>query len=125
MKPLKMRYVGDPVLVTKAKEIPEITDEIRELSAEMIQTMYRNNGCGLAGNQIGKALRIAVIHVDPPEDKDGNPLPMETPGERELCPKMPITLINQSGNCGIFRRTMHLRRRLSQRPQIVCKCCPE
>ncbi len=94
MKPLKMRYIGDPVLVTKAKEIPEITDEIRELSAEMIQTMYRNNGCGLAGNQIGKALRIAVIHVDPPEDKDGNPLPMETPGERELCPKMPITLIN-------------------------------
>ena len=94
MKPLKMRYVGDPVLVTKAKEIPEITDEIRELSAEMIQTMYRNNGCGLAGNQIGKALRIAVIHVDPPEDKDGNPLPMGTPGERELCPKMPITLIN-------------------------------
>ena len=93
-KPLKLRYIGDPVLVTKAKEIPEITDEIRELSAEMIQLMYRSNGVGLAGNQIGLAQKIVVIHVDAPEDKDGNPLPLETPGEQFLYPKMPITLIN-------------------------------
>lgn len=93
-KPLKLRYIGDPVLVTKAKDIPEITDEIRELSAEMIQLMYRSNGVGLAGNQIGLAQKIVVIHVDAPEDNDGNPLPLETPGEQFLYPKMPITLIN-------------------------------
>ena len=94
MKPLKMRYLGDPVLATKAKPIEEITDETRELSKAMIEMMYRTNGIGLAGNQIGLASKIVVIHVDAPEDDDGNPLPLETPGEKELYPKMPITLIN-------------------------------
>ncbi len=89
-----MRYIGDPVLGAKAKDIPVITDEIRRLSADMIQTMYDNNGIGLAGNQIGVPLKIVTIHVDAPEDKDGNPVEMETEGERQLIPKMPVTLIN-------------------------------
>lgn len=89
-----MRYFGDPVLAAKAKPIEEITDEIRELSGKMIQLMYDKNGIGLAGNQVGLPLKIVVIDIEPPEDENGNPVAPQTPGEIELLPKMPITLIN-------------------------------
>ena len=91
---LKLRYFGDPVLAAKAKEIPEITDEIRSLAADMLEMMYEKNGIGLAGNQVGIPQKIVVIDIEPPEDEDGNPLPLTTPGEMELLPKMPIALIN-------------------------------
>ncbi len=93
-KALQMRFFGDPVLGEKAKEITEINDEIRELAAGMIDLMYRKNGIGLAGNQVGVPLKIVVLHIDPPEDDDGNPLPLTSPGELILLPKMPLTLIN-------------------------------
>ena len=86
---LKLRYFGDPVLAAKAKEIPEITDEIRSLAADMLEMMYEKNGIGLAGNQVGILQKIVVIDIEPPEDEDGNPLPLTTPGEMELLPKMP------------------------------------
>lgn len=93
-KQLKMRYLGDPVLAAKAKPVEAVTDEIRELSADMIRLMHEKNGIGLAGNQVGVLLRIVVIDFSQPEDDDGNPIPPQTPGELELLPKMPLTLIN-------------------------------
>jgi len=89
-----MRYLGDPVLAAKAKPVEVITDEIRELSRAMLKLMYEKKGIGLAGNQVGELLRIVVIDIDAPTDDDGNPIPLQTPGEIELLPKMPITLIN-------------------------------
>ena len=94
MKGLKVRLLGDPVLCAKAKEIETVDDSIRELSRQMIQTMYDSNGIGLAGNQVGVLRRIVVIHIDPATDEEGRVLPPGSPGEAELLPKMPITLIN-------------------------------
>ena len=93
-KKLKMAYLGEGILAAKAKRVEAITDEIRELSEAMIQTMYDHNGVGLAGNQIGLPLQIVVLDVGTPEDEDGNPLPPSSPGEVMLLPKMPLTLIN-------------------------------
>ncbi len=91
---LKVRYFGDPVLAAKAKDIEEITDEIRALSASMLDVMYEKNGIGLAGNQVGVLKKIVVIDIGPEEDENGNPVPLSTPGEQQLLPLMPITLIN-------------------------------
>lgn len=93
-KALKLHYFGDPILAAKAVRVEEITDAVRELSAAMLQLMYEKNGIGLAGNQVGLPLRIVVIDIDPPEDEEGKPVPLESPGEIELLPKMPLTLIN-------------------------------
>ena len=95
MKTLNLRYIGDPVLAAQAKPVETIDDSIRELSARMIQTMYKNNGIGLAGNQVGFPLRIVVLHVDRREE-DGEDVfaGPETEGERKLIPLMPLTLIN-------------------------------
>jgi len=54
---------GDPVLRVKCKPITEVTEEIRELAANMLETMYDARGVGLAAPQVGVPLQIAVIDV--------------------------------------------------------------
>ncbi|WP_149588975.1 peptide deformylase [Tabrizicola flagellatus] len=49
------------VLRTPAADVPEITDEVRALWADMIDTMEAMPGYGLAAVQIGVPLRLAVV----------------------------------------------------------------
>lgn len=57
-----VRY-GDPILRKKGAVIPKITDEIRQLVKDMLETMNAAEGVGLAAQQIGKALQLAVVDV--------------------------------------------------------------
>ena len=64
---LPVRTVGDPVLRERAREVS--VDELRSeatqrLIDEMIATMRAAGGAGLAANQVGTLLRIAVAEVD-------------------------------------------------------------
>lgn len=67
---LQLRYYGDPILRQMAQPVAEITDEIRELCHNMIETMLHHNGIGLAGPQVGHLLRIFVSNLDY-EDEQG------------------------------------------------------
>lgn len=58
---LKIRYYGDPILRKRCQEITEITDEIRKLAKDMIETMDKTNGAGLAAPQVGKSIRMFVL----------------------------------------------------------------
>ncbi len=49
---------GDPVLHTRARPVEVIDDEIRDLVADMYETMDAARGVGLAAPQIGVGLRI-------------------------------------------------------------------
>ena len=51
----------DKRLRSTAEEVTEITDEIRAIWDDMIDTMEAMPGVGLAGNQIGVMLRLAVV----------------------------------------------------------------
>jgi peptide deformylase len=58
--------VGDPVLRERAREVtPEElrTPEVQRLIDDMIETMRAAGGAGLAANQVGSLLRIAVVEV--------------------------------------------------------------
>ena len=66
---LKILKYGDPVLRQKAKEVSKISKKIKTLIENMIDTMYANNGVGLAAPQVGESLRIFVIDVS----KDNEP----------------------------------------------------
>ena len=55
-----------PVLHQKAKPVDKVTDEIREILDDMLETMYAVNGIGLAAPQIGLSLRMAVIDTSEP-----------------------------------------------------------
>lgn len=59
----KMRYEGDPVLNKVAKEVKEFTPRTKELIGDMLDTMYHENGVGLAAPQVGILKRICVIDV--------------------------------------------------------------
>ena len=52
------------VLSSPAEPIAEITDDIRQLVARMIEIMIEHRGVGLAGPQAGVNLRIFIISLD-------------------------------------------------------------
>ena len=58
----------DPRLREVAKPVAEITDKIRQLIDDMAETMYAEEGCGLAANQIGVAQRIFLIDIATDEE---------------------------------------------------------
>jgi len=66
----KILKYGEPVLETPAEPVTEFdTPEIRELIADMWETMYAAKGVGLAAPQIGIGKRISVIDVSVGEDE--------------------------------------------------------
>jgi peptide deformylase len=54
---------GEGVLTRPAAPVAEVTDEIRQLIDDMIDTMYAAPGIGLAAPQIGVPLRVCVIDI--------------------------------------------------------------
>lgn len=67
----------DPKLRLVSEPVKDITDEIRKLADDMLETMYDAPGVGLAAIQVGVPLRIVTMDVS------------KTEGERE-----PMVLIN-------------------------------
>jgi peptide deformylase len=65
----KIVKYGEPVLETKAEPVTDFdTAELRELIADMWETMYAAKGVGLAAPQIGASKRISVIDISVGED---------------------------------------------------------
>jgi len=60
----------DPVLRQECSAVVEIDDEVRQLVADMIETMHDAPGIGLAAPQVGVARRIAVIDLGVGENED-------------------------------------------------------
>ena len=58
-----IREMGDSVLTKECRPITEVTDRIRVLADDMLETMYENNGVGLAAPQVGILKQLAVIDV--------------------------------------------------------------
>jgi len=89
---LPILQYGDPILRAKGERIGKIDDRIRELAANMIETMHEAHGVGLAAQQIGEALQLTVLDVSAVEDR---PSMLKLSG-KDVDPKsaMPIVLIN-------------------------------
>lgn len=88
---LRVCYYGDPVLRKKSEPITKVTDEIRDFAIRMIESMYRNNGIGLAAPQVGRNIRLVTLATSAP----GEPLPADaSPGEIMLAARMPLALVN-------------------------------
>ena len=56
-----IRILGDDVLRKKAKKVEKINTFIKNLLDDMADTMYKNKGVGLAGNQVGILKRVIVV----------------------------------------------------------------
>lgn len=89
---LEIVTYGDPVLRTKGCEVPEITEKIRELGQQMLETMREANGVGLAAQQVGVPIQMAIVDVAGVEDR---PSSMKVEGkEVALEDYMPLIFVN-------------------------------
>jgi peptide deformylase len=76
--------IGHPVLRERARELtPEElgSEAVQALIDDMIETMRAANGAGLAANQVGETVRVAVVEV-----REGNP-------RYPYKPPIPLTVI--------------------------------
>jgi len=89
---LQILEYGDPILRAKGKPVENIDDRIRELAANMIETMHAAKGVGLAAQQVGEPLQLTVLDVSLVEDR---PSTLKLDG-KDVDPKsaMPLALIN-------------------------------
>lgn len=67
---LSIRKYPDPILHRKAKEITKIRKKTLTLITNMIETMYAENGLGLAANQVGSLQRIIVVDTTSSDERD-------------------------------------------------------
>ena len=112
----KVRVIGDEILGKVCKPVKEMTPRTRELIEDMFETMYEENGVGLAASQVGVLRQIVTIDVE-----DGNqyvlinPEILETSGEQtgyEGCLSVP-------GKTGIVTRPDHVRVREMEPDELV------
>ncbi|MBV9773583.1 MAG: peptide deformylase [Gemmatimonadetes bacterium] len=86
MATLKIELLGSEVLRTRAAEIEQVDDDLKRLIADMFSTMYRAEGVGLAGPQVGVSRRVIVVDVHDEEVPPFaliNPRVVESSAEKE------------------------------------------
>ena len=81
-----LRFEGDEILKKKSREVEVIDEKIQILIDDMIETMHKYNGVGLAAVQVGILKRVVVIDL---YDDNGpivliNPVILKTKGEHEV-----------------------------------------
>ncbi|WP_162127596.1 peptide deformylase [Flavobacterium phycosphaerae] len=80
---------GEPVLRKVGEEISSEYPNLKEVIANMYDTMYNAYGVGLAAPQVGLAIRLFVIDTEPFSDSDDL-----SPEEQELLKGFKKTFIN-------------------------------
>lgn len=81
-----IREEGDEILKKKSREVDVVDDKIRELLDDMVETMHKYNGVGLAAVQVGILKRVIVIDL---YDEKGpiklvNPVIVKEKGEQDV-----------------------------------------
>ncbi len=103
---------GDPILRKKCRPVDEVTDRIRILLDDMVETMRQAEGVGLAAPQVGVMRRLFVIQPEPDKTYEFiNPEILESEGEQEFtegCLSVP-------GYIGEVIRPTHIRVRAMNR----------
>ena len=89
---LEIVKYGNPVLRAKGAKVEKITMEIRLLAVDMLETMVEANGVGLAAQQVGAPIQLAIVDVTDVEDR---PSTMSIDGkECALEEWMPLIFVN-------------------------------
>jgi peptide deformylase len=89
---LEVVKYGHPTLRQKGARIEKVTPAIRQLMADMFETMHDAHGIGLAAQQVAQALQVTVIDVRGVTDR---PSTLERDGKSaDPDAFMPLVLIN-------------------------------
>ena len=69
---LPISIIGTSVLRKKAEIIKEDYPDLKQLIADMFETMYKTEGVGLAAPQVGLPIRLFVVDAAPMTDDDND-----------------------------------------------------
>lgn len=95
MAKLEILRYPDPRLRKKCKPVDQVTPELAQLAQDMLETMYEENGIGLAAAQVNRQVRLMVIDTRRPSD-EGAEVRYELGGDTELekLVSQPLILFN-------------------------------
>ena len=81
-----IRLEGDEILKKESRQVEVIDERIKELLDDMVETMHKYNGVGLAAVQVGILKRVIVIDLydDKGPIKLINPVIIKQKGEQEV-----------------------------------------
>jgi len=74
--------MGEPLLNKKSKQVVDFNDRLHTLLDDMADTMYKEDGVGLAAPQVGVLRRAAVVDIGEGLIELINPVIVETSGEQ-------------------------------------------
>src|SRR5262249_7737648 len=77
---LDIYLLDAPILREVAKPVSAVTDELRALADDMLETMHAAKGIGLAAAQVGRSERLCVVEVDGAQHVLFNPELVRTEG---------------------------------------------
>ncbi len=66
---LKILIFPDPRLRTVAKAVEKVDDSLKELTEDMLETMYEGSGIGLAATQVDVHKRVIVVDISEKKDE--------------------------------------------------------
>ncbi|MEM1272671.1 MAG: peptide deformylase [Pseudomonadota bacterium] len=69
----------DPRLKKSAEPVADLSDELRQLAGDMLDTMYAAPGIGLAAPQVGVLSRLVVVDCEKDDSSERNPIVMFNP----------------------------------------------
>lgn len=75
---LPIYLYGQKVLRKRAQDVPKVTPEFAKLAEDMLETMYKSAGIGLAAPQVGHSIRLIVVDVTG-EEEEKKPLILFNP----------------------------------------------
>ncbi len=64
MAVLPLRIIGDDILRKKARPVTDVKGEHIQLAQDMVETMFHQNGIGLAAPQVGQSIRLIVVDLE-------------------------------------------------------------
>ena len=91
-----IRLKGDEILIKKAKEIEVVDEKIKILAEDMLETMYANDGIGLAACQVGMLKALIVYDVKYIEDTDSKGRKIEPVKEPHILINPKITYMSKA-----------------------------
>ena len=107
----KMVYIEDELLRKKSRPVEKFDERLHRLLDDMAETMYHENGCGLAAPQVGVLRRAVVMDCGDGLIEMVNPEILETEGEQDG----PEGCLSVPGRRGMVKRPQRVRARFQDR----------
>lgn len=101
-----VRTEEDPILRRKSKEVKEMSENIKVLLDDMMETMVESDGVGIAAVQVGVLKRVIIISVEGEDEESEefetiemiNPQLLEKADEVQVCNEGCLSVPGASGN---------------------------